>query len=96
MSFEFVNLTAIVLLKSRQIVFQHDIAMQAVVRLGLCYQNGLGGLEQSSKHAVDLFQVAALKRHPFANSALGRAYDRGEGYRWNPEKVSPNASPCEG
>lgn len=61
--------------------------VQAIVRLGLCYQLGLGGLEQNDKHAMDLFEVASLRRHPFADAAIGRAYDTGKGHRWNPEKV---------
>eukprot|EP00191_Tetraselmis_sp_GSL018_P007668 CAMPEP_0177614526 /NCGR_PEP_ID=MMETSP0419_2-20121207/22769_1 /TAXON_ID=582737 /ORGANISM="Tetraselmis sp., Strain GSL018" /LENGTH=426 /DNA_ID=CAMNT_0019111723 /DNA_START=164 /DNA_END=1445 /DNA_ORIENTATION=+ len=60
---------------------------QAVVRLGLCYQLGVGGLDKSDKHALDLFEVGALRNHPFAHACIARAYDTGAGHRWDPEKA---------
>ena len=62
--------------------------MQAIVRLGLCYELGIGGLEKNHKHALDLFEVASLQHHPFADACIGRAYDDGVGHRWDPERVS--------
>mmetsp|Transcript_9626 Transcript_9626/g.24501 ORF Transcript_9626/g.24501 Transcript_9626/m.24501 type:complete len:385 (+) Transcript_9626:92-1246(+) len=61
---------------------QDDV--EAVVRLGLCYQLGLGGLELGIKNALDLYEVASMKGHPFAHACIGRAYECGEGHRWDP------------
>lgn len=57
------------------------------MRLGLCYQLGLGGLELGIKNALDLYEVASMKGHPFAHACIGRAYECGEGHRWDPPMV---------
>eukprot|EP00191_Tetraselmis_sp_GSL018_P006170 CAMPEP_0177596166 /NCGR_PEP_ID=MMETSP0419_2-20121207/10856_1 /TAXON_ID=582737 /ORGANISM="Tetraselmis sp., Strain GSL018" /LENGTH=384 /DNA_ID=CAMNT_0019087897 /DNA_START=164 /DNA_END=1318 /DNA_ORIENTATION=- len=69
-----------------QLATQQDDT-EAVVRLGLCYQLGVGGLDKSDKHALDLFEVGALRNHPFAHACIARAYDTGAGHRWDPEKA---------
>mmetsp|Transcript_29864 Transcript_29864/g.84174 ORF Transcript_29864/g.84174 Transcript_29864/m.84174 type:complete len:386 (-) Transcript_29864:2525-3682(-) len=69
-----------------QLATQQD-DLEAIVRLGLCYEMGLGGLEKNHKHSLDLFEVASNKHHPFANACIGRAYDDGIGHRWDPERA---------
>ncbi|MBD5326236.1 MAG: sel1 repeat family protein [Bacteroides sp.] len=51
----------------------------AYYSLGLCYANGMGGLEKNPKEAFNYIKKAADKEHPDALYRLGKYYDSGFG-----------------
>ncbi len=57
----------------------------AIKDLGYMYENGLGGLEQDLKHAVELYRRSAQMNNPHAQVCLGFMYEKGLGVDKNIE-----------